>query len=289
MQMKRYSLALVAVLGLAACGGGGGGGSNTGGTTASGGTATGGVTYRTLDDTATAGASNVQIAFVTRSNGTPSSTTQATGTLDRPSQELTVNGVIVGGARTNDTWSEGNNRVSKTTAGGLTGTYDFFAPVTVTQDNGVTTDVGVVGVQTAAGEMPTSGTATFTGEANVTQITTGLGAGTTNSAASLAVDVDFAANQADVKMTSVTGLGFDEMNILNARVNGAAIDETGATVEFKTNGAAVTPIGTQSGTSVDGSFYGLRASDSIPEEAGGVFAVTGSSGSVSGVFAAGSR
>jgi len=291
--MQRKTLtgcAIIAVMALANCGGGGGGG---GGGASSGPQAppasVSGTLYRPLSDTANPGSSTVQLASITQTGGLPSSTTAANGTLDRQSQVLNVPGVIANGSSTGASWEAGATRVTRTTAGGLTGSYDFFTPVTVTTDGGATENLGVLGVRTNPVDMPTSRTATYTGEANVTQIITAGAGGVSSSAGNVSIDADFAAGRATVEMDNLSGLAFDTVTIQDARIIDGGIDEVGSTVDFSLSGAPVAPIGAQSGHSVDGSFYGLRQSDGLPEEAAGVFAVTGADGNVSGIFAGGSR
>lgn len=269
-----------AIVGLCALGGCGGG-------SVSGGGPAGSVGVQPLTNTAVAGVSNVQLAHVTLINGTPGATAAATGTLDRQTQGLTLGGVVdaatpnqVAGGATR--WTKGDVTVTKTTAGGLNGVYDYFAPVTVTLDGGGTVNPGVVGVQTPAGDMPSNNTATFTGEANATVLaTTGSGSLSGN----VTVTADFASRDADIAMTGFTGGSISGVTIDNAHISGAAIGADAGTSATLAGGA---PLGAGAlTTSVDGSFYGL--SNGQPEEAAGVFVITGSEGTVSGLFAAGER
>ncbi|NRB01090.1 MAG: hypothetical protein HRU32_14990 [Rhodobacteraceae bacterium] len=273
---------------LAACGGSGsddlgGGGPNTV------------FTYQTFDSTVP-GDSNVRAVGLDRdSGGLVVSVDNLAGLLSRQNQSLRIAGLIVDNdGISGNQWSDGSTTVTQINSAPFTGQYDFFVPVTV-NSGGFATPY-LIGVVSRAQDLPSGGTASFTGQSLVTAILSGAGTGGSSFEAmgEVTLTANFAANTVSAVMSSLTGSGatFDSVEIGNMVIQnsgGDAVFASGAGTTFAASngGGAVDPIGTVSDIQATGAFFGGDAQG--PLEAGGTFNVVGADGQVFGVFAAEER
>ena len=171
------------------------------------------------------------------------------------------------------------------------GTYEFARPFV--QSNAGGADVfGVLGLETAASDMPQSITATYVGEATGV-IDTGsqgftLSDGTSHIVANFDIGTvnvtmsDF--NIVDVfTEASVTG-PIDEISITGMLISGNTFRN--GTITTRLNGATVDLIGNNAQRNAAGSFLGITSDGTRPDEVGGAVLLQGDSGLVNGLFVA---
>ncbi|MEM6306788.1 MAG: hypothetical protein AAF701_02225, partial [Pseudomonadota bacterium] len=140
-----------------------------------------------------------------------------------------------------------------------------------------------------------SGTATMTGQANLTantennqtiimtngtvQLTATFGSATPH------VDMSMSGfTNTDATGVAVSDVPFTGLTITDMGISGNGF--SGGTATFTTPTLNTTPLGTGQTTAVQGTFFGLTADTGQPYEAGGVLLVQGSTGKVTGVFVA---
>lgn len=257
-------------------------------------------TYETLNSTAAKTSTLAGTAI--QSNNTTGAVTRVdtTGSLTHDTGAMTVNdgtytltdadgfdgaGVLNDGA--------GGTLTSDGTQG-FSGTYDYVAAYEQNYTSGGTgySSVGIGGVATSAGDVPTAGSATYTGEAagQIVTATTGtdLNSGTST------VTADFANGTVDVTMT-----GFSAVNQATGAATVAPIDTitatgmtiagnafSGGTITTSNGGAAVDVTGASTTKSAGGNFFGYDATISAPDETGGVILLQGLGGTVAAGFIA---
>lgn len=173
--------------------------------------------------------------------------------------------------------------------------YDYVIPFEYSYANGGT-DFGVggtAGIVTRAGDVPTAGTAQYTGEAFArTTSTNGAEDFFYRDGISI-VDVDFAAGSVDVTMglfTDISQGGTSTIAPIDA-ISGSGMSIVGASFVGGTwatlkNGVIVNITGAGTNVAAGGDFYGYDASISAPDEVGGVILMEGSTGRVYGIFIA---
>ncbi|MGB1236503.1 MAG: hypothetical protein ACPG5U_12300 [Planktomarina sp.] len=159
--------------------------------------------------------------------------------------------------------------------------------------NGVEYDaLGVVGTPTAQGDLPTDGTATYTGNSNLTVATENELTHVYSDGAAT-VFVNFKTGRANVTVDDFTvrnpvGLiaegSFDKMQIFGMAVDGAAF--AGGSVTFENDGQAVDVVGDTPLNASQGTLFGYDPNIMAPDEAGGVILVTGDTSQVTGAFIA---
>lgn len=180
------------------------------------------------------------------------------------------------------------------TSGGnyLSNSYTAMATVRVFDQYGSGGSVqqeslGVIGIATATADLPTSGTATHNGEAwlsyksgtNYSAATGDLAATTdfgTDAMQVLITDIDDNAGNADVPLDTLV---FSGINVTGNSFSGASYSAS-------LGGNAYEPTGAGSSAAIDGTFYGYDSLISSPDEMGGTFTVTGSDGTIAGIFGA---
>lgn len=175
-----------------------------------------------------------------------------------------------------------------------TSSYDY---VTVAdqayQTGGVDYYVTFVGgIITAAADMPTTGTATYTGEAAASVITATTGTVLTNGTSTVAAD--FGAGTVDVTLDSFTALDsttgtptvgpVDTIKMTGMTINGNRF--AGGTLATESGGGAVDLTGTNTTTQAAGAFFGYDNTNKVPDEVGGFLKSQGDSGIVIGGFVA---
>jgi len=172
--------------------------------------------------------------------------------------------------------------------------YDYVIPFEYSYSNGGTSMSvgGTAGIVTRTADVPTAGTAQYTGEAFArTTSSDGLTDFFYFGGISI-VDVDFAAGSVDVTMglfTDIQQTGtstvapIDAISGTGMAIVGASF--TGGTWATLKNGVIVNITGAAS-VVAGGNFYGYDASISAPDEVGGVILINGVSGRVYGIYIA---
>ncbi len=189
-------------------------------------------------------------------------------------------------------------------AGGATGlvlpilstTYTYVTDYGLTYTvNGTRYDViGVAGIVTSAPDMPSGGSATYSGEAfasslDATTVATSNDFYLYNGVST--VDVNFGAGTATVNLDAFTtkaGTGtqtFDQIQGTGIVISGAHF--TGGTWVTMQGGVAVNAVGASVSTTSNGTFFGYDASISAPAEVGGVVSIVGSTDVITGLYIAG--
>jgi len=154
----------------------------------------------------------------------------------------------------------------------------------------------VFGNATSAADMPMSGTATFSGFGEVTEIYPSNFPDTApriiNHTASSEVDVNFATGKVNAAVQvdePVIQLGsqIDRLSARGMSLNGSLF--SGTNVKMFKNGERVRPTGTSADNDASGQFFGAKreSSDTLtPAEVGGVIVSSSQDGLVFGTFIA---
>lgn len=281
MVREKLIAGLGIALGLSACNGSGDGPNTV-------------FTYQPIDSTVS-GDSTVRAVGVAQEAGNSIVVKNMQGTLTRENQALEIAGLIVdtdGSSR--GVWSDGTTTVAASGAPAFSGVYDYVLPVEVT--SGGLTNTYLIGVATRHQDLPSSGSATFTGQSIVNGILTGGGTGSSSFEASgdLSLTADFAAGVVDVVMENLAGTGapIDEiaiggLSIVNGGGDAIFAADSQSTIQFESGGTVVTPIGDPTSFDATGAFFG--GDESGPLEAGGAFQVDGTGGGIFGIFVADDR
>lgn len=176
----------------------------------------------------------------------------------------------------------------------LSGTYEY---VTIygqayTFDNDAYDSVGIGGIITSASDVPTSGSASYTGDAYGLVVTATQGFDLKNGTST--VLADFSAGTVDATMTGFTATNQATGNAASAPID--TISATGMTIAGNgffggtvtaSNGAAVVNVsGINSTANAQGAFFGYDAAASAPDEVGGLILLQGDAGIVTGGFIA---
>jgi len=175
------------------------------------------------------------------------------------------------------------------------GSYDYVRPYTTSYDIGSTKEVikGVYGISTTTAQMPTSGSASYTGDANVDVAV--VGAQYTMIGKSK-VDANFATGKVDVVgngftafvvgggSTPTSASPVDEIKVTGMTVTGSRF--SGGLATTSKNGAVVDIRGAGPKDQAAGVFYGYDDANAIPDEVGGIVNITGASGQVHMIFLA---
>jgi hypothetical protein len=277
-----------------------------GGTSDGGGVPQTNFTYQALNNAVPVpGSSTIIAAGLTRSDtsGLPDSTDLVSGTYDRVSRELTIDGVVVDGvfqAASGD-WTDGTTTLSPSDLAVFanTATYDFFVPVTVTKGDA---NQYIFGVASRTQDLPTDPGSqqtifVFTGVAHVDGIlgSDGTAPGTDiGSGGRLSLTADFARGSVDIVIDQLQDMPFNRVRIDNLDVS------TGINATFERNGngfitfeggTGAPSLGASTTESASGAFFGGAINEIVaPSEAGGVFTVNGENGNtIYGIFAADER
>lgn len=297
--MTKYLICLVttsSIMLLSACGGGGGGASVQ---------ATDVPvqqrvvpSYQTLDSKAEATSSLGGIAL--RSNGATGSldVTQSTGTITHNSGAIVLDDGTYSfsdsdGPDANRVLTDGRSTVVRGSRS-FTGTYEYVTVYEQTYvSGGVTFDTnGIFGVVTRPADIPTTGSATYTGEAAAQLVTSTEGFDLSNGTST--VTADFGSGTVDVTMT-----GFTATNLATGNAGPAPIDTitatgmqiagnrfSGGTVSTTNGGATASPTGPNTTAVAQGAFFGYDTANSTPDEVGGIFLMQGDNGIITGGFIA---
>lgn len=150
---------------------------------------------------------------------------------------------------------------------------------------------GVFGIVTSASDIPSSGSATYTGEAaggysNTTDAYDLEGGAST-------ITANFGTQTVNVAMTGFTAVNkssgsSEDVGFNQVRITGMRIDRNqfeGGTIATLANGTEVQIVGTVSQQEALGRFFGLDSTNA-PDEAGGIAYLAGENGSVTTIFLA---
>lgn len=291
------ALGLTGVCALAGCGGSGGGG----GTMTPPMMPAPGFTYQALDSSADVTSDLAGSAVRTNGGNATLSVTSVTGTLKHDTGATTLNdGTFTltdpDGAQ-NNVLSDGSGGTSTRGALGFTGTYESVVDYRTTYTQGGTTfdSIGVGGVVTRTQDMPSSGTATYTGEAVGTLVTGTQGFDLRSGTST--VTARFGSGTSGT--VDVTMNGFTVRDQASGATNNAPLDTvavngmtisgngfSGGTLETSLNGSPVNVTGTNTSHLAQGNFFGFETGPSEPDEVGGSLLVRGDSGRVVTTFIA---
>ena len=300
---------VIVIMGLSACsvfdndnGNDGGvvdGGSTDGGGTDGGGTDGGGTdggtdttTYETLSSTAEA--TSTLTGLTLRANGSDGTVeiVEVTGSLTHNTGAVTVSDDLV----MDETISFASAADS-----GFSGDYDYVAPYELTYTSaGVTYDsAGFGGIVTRVDDVPTTGMATYTGEAEAAILTfntdSSVDADFELTGGDSVVEADFGASTLAVTMDGFTATPGDDNSSSEAPIDAIEINDmvisengfSGGALTTSLAGTNVDVTGSNATTSAAGHFFGYDSAESIPAEVAGLFNSRGDGGLVLGAFIAG--
>lgn len=233
---------------------------------------------------------NTDAAGLQTTSGT---VTHANGALSLTDDQFTFTDADGPDADMDVGYVNGTDRVTQISTALISQTYDFVQPYQQTYTHGgkVYRSSGVFGVVTSAGDVPTSGTATYTGQGAVF-VKDNLGIDQAErGSTSTTVAANFGSGSVDVTMSGINGSAggtqdFDEITATGMTISGNSF--TGGAIDVTNGGGSVLSNITGPGitTTGGGHFFGYDASASGPDEAAGTLVVDGLEGSVIAVFAA---
>ena len=294
---------VIVIMGLSACsvfdndngndggvvdgGGTDGGGTDGGGT--DGGTDT--TTYETLSSTAEATSTLTGLALRVNGNDGTVEIVEVTGSLTHNTSAVTVSDDLV----MDETISFASAADS-----GFSGDYDYVAPYQLNYTSaGVEYEsAGFAGIVTRVEDVPTTGTASYAGEAEAEIFTLDVDGFVDDefelAGGDSAVEADFAAATVDVTMNGFTAMAGDSNTntaapIDTIQITGMAIDEngfSGGTLTTSLSGTNVDITGDNTTTSALGNFFGYDSTESIPDEVAGVLYGEGDRGVIAAGFIA---
>lgn len=220
--------------------------------------------------------------------GTMTHDTGAT-TLDDGTYEL----VDTDGFSPNGLLTDGISALAVTPVQGFSTSYSYMRAYKqgyITNGTAYSTE-GVFGIATQPADMPTSGGATWAGEAEGTFETSAGITDLDNGTAS--VTANFASRTVTVRMDGFdtvsrsTGqnspVGFDAVQISAMDITGNAF--SGGTITAQNGNTPISVVGTRQKQSASGRFFGLTAAGT-PDEVGGVGYLRGADGTLSTIFMA---
>ncbi|WP_293451820.1 hypothetical protein [Planktotalea sp.] len=172
--------------------------------------------------------------------------------------------------------------------------YQFMARYTIDQTTNAT--LGVFGIPTLTADMPTTGTASFEGFGEVSEVYVdalpGVRSTVIDHVASSTVDVNFLTNTVNAALQvsgALTPIGsqVDRLSARGMTLTGSSF--SGGIINMFNNGERVYPNGTAANNSAAEQFYGAkRKADGTltPAEVGGVIHSSSADGFVFGTFMA---
>jgi hypothetical protein len=204
----------------------------------------------------------------------------------------TYNMVDANGFDANGDLTDGTTTIN---GGNNTNPYEYVTPFNhqYTIQGNTFIVLGVMGAQTGASDVPTTGSATYNGGLQATYAPRS-GTGGVNLSGDSTVSVDFAAGSVDVQLDNFTALTIGTGQSATApadsiRINGMQISGngfSGGTFSAQSNGQNANILGTGVTTNAQGTFFGYNATDLAPDEVGGSFLSNGSTAGISGIFIA---
>ncbi len=150
------------------------------------------------------------------------------------------------------------------------------------------TMVGVVGVPTKAGDMPTAGSASFSGGAVILAVTPDAGFDMRNGQS--VVSVDFATGKASATLSDFTNVSQVSGNLTDAPLDSLVLTDadivgtgfTGGTVTTTGDLTLAQIVGGNASVQAEGQFFGLTGSGDAPAEVGALIHAEGDSGLIFG-------
>jgi len=229
-----------------------------------------------------------------RSNGTTAALdiTNTTGTIDHTTGEVSVvDGTYTltdaSGLDAANLLTDGSATLAVTKSAISTSSYDYVVTVSEQYTSGVTSydSTGFLGVVAGAADIPSAGSATYTGASDATITTAGSTQRLTGGTSTL--EADFSAGSAQLTMTGFTTSTpalLDTITATGMGISGNTL--SGGTLETLLNSAPVNLTGTNTVSGASANFFGYDATNSIPDEVAGVILLDGDSGIISGAFVA---
>lgn len=254
--------------------------------------------YETFNSTADATSNLAGVALQLRENPDRVQLRDVTGSKTHNTGETTIddgtyNLVDPDGLAANGLLTDGVSALIITPAQGFSTNYGYVRAYTQTYvSSGTAYSVeGVVGIVTLASDMPSSGSANWTGEAEGNFKTAADTVDLDNGSAS--VTANFGTGRMSVRMEGFdpvsrdtgrsTSVGFDAVEINGMRISGNRF--SGGTMTTLDGTSSVSVVGTRAQQDTGGRFYGLDSA-STPDEVGGIGYLRGADGSVSVIFLA---
>lgn len=254
--------------------------------------------YETLDSTSESTSSLGGVALRTDGATGALDVTQTSGTIRHNTSAVTLNDgtysfTDTDGPDSNGVLTDGSSTVIDGSQA-YTRTYEYVTVYEQTYvSGGVTYDAnGVIGIVTRPADIPTAGSATYTGEASGQIVTSTEGFDLTNGTSTVAAN--FRTGRVNVTMT-----GFTATNLATGNAQAAPIDTitatgmqvsgnrfSGGTVTTTMSGAPVNLTGANTTSAAQGAFFGYDAAISAPSEVGGIILMQGDDGIVAGGFIA---
>ena len=236
-----------------------------------------------------------------RSNGTTGAigVVNTNGTLKHDAGATTINDNTYAltdndGFNGNNVMTDGSSTLTSDGTQGFSGTYEYVRAYNQTYTSGgVTYDTtGIYGIATKTSDMPTSGSATYTGAATAIVVTAtqgfDLSSGTSN------VNADFGAGTVDVTLNGFTATDQATGNAATAPIDTISVSDmtisgngfSGGTATTSNGGTTTSITGANTSSSAQGHFFGYDSANSRPDEVGGNVLIQGDDGRVIGTFIA---
>ena len=233
-----------------------------------------------------------------RSNGTTGALdiTNSTGEIDHTNGNVSVNDGTKTLTAPNayaavNILTDGTATITATNSVISTSSYDYVISINEQYTTGSGTSAvsydssGFLGLVTATADIPSAGTATYTGASDATITTAGSTQRLTGGTSTLTAD--FSAGTATLTMTGFTTSTpalLDTITATGMGISGNTL--SGGTLETLLNTAPVNLTGTNTVSGASANFFGYDATNSIPDEVAGVILLDGDSGIISGAFVA---
>ena len=248
--------------------------------------------YINLNDTMTGGDSTLggKALIVGATSSATVTIRNVSGVLTHDSRKLT--GFTDGSSTLTDSdgdeagdWTDGITTVSANTElfGGSYNFADGFNILNTANGSGPM----IVGVSSYFSSIPSTGSATFTGDAFIQGATLGDGGESINSTGVSTIIANFGANpNVSATINNIDSPSFDEIIISNIPIVGDGISFSGGTLQIFNDGVEATNAVLGSSQSFDnqGNFFGGNSTGTEPAEAGGVFVMSGSDANISGGY-----
>ncbi len=270
------------------------------GTDVSGGSSGPSIDYKTLTSTANNGTSTLggtAVRYNTTANtvivnNLSGSADYVTGsvTVDDGTYSLTdsngVNDII-----NNSKITDGTSTITEDPG---TSTYDYVTYFRQTYSSGGNnySVVGQVGIVTATNDVPTSGSASYSGEAWGRYVPSGGSLVKLNSGTS-SVQANFSAGTVDATLSNFTAYDgsnnpttslIDTIKLTGMQISGNTFG--GGAIQTSNGGSTVDLVGANASGYLGGNFYGYDTTNNIPDEIGASMVQSGDSGFITADFIA---
>ena len=167
------------------------------------------------------------------------------------------------------------------------GGYEYVATANLESLSGKHfTYLGTVGIVTSSNDVPTQGTASYSGEANV--LVYDFLAPSANQFSTYdvdaAVNADFAAGTVDTLLTGGDNPYVNEITVSGMTISGNSF--SGGTFQTSFDGVVYNFTGNDTTLASEGHFYGYDITNQIPDEVGGTIFADGDDGRIIAVYRA---